>query len=272
MISDSEKQTMEMESLSWSYTDWMRKRLRKLHRVFILLNKDWMRKRLRKLQNSRMLGMQCKCKLKANSRVIEELELAGIVIEETPPVIKEAHVIVQDTTEIDSFTAECNYVRVAKRKHGGPMTHRSQDQNLALIYNSVLCGTQHTHGPSSRATILVHYLGNKTNNKMGYFPSVLLSLSGELSVLNYLTEIMNAGSLFLSWIILKSQIPYPERNYHCFYLLCLAPPEDKEIDCPVNRDEKSRFQQLNWWAAVSLLEYVVTNLMLLVVPRAWKMH
>ena len=42
----------------------------------------------------------------ANIRVIEELELASIIIEETPPVIKEAHVIVQDTTEIDSFTAK----------------------------------------------------------------------------------------------------------------------------------------------------------------------
>ena len=72
-----------------------------LHHVFTLLNTDWMRKRPRKLPNSRMLGMQCK-----NARVIEELELEGIVIEETPPVITEAHVIVQDTTKIDSFTAK----------------------------------------------------------------------------------------------------------------------------------------------------------------------
>ncbi|GFY92341.1 myosin 2 [Actinidia rufa] len=38
---------------------------------------------------------------------------------------------------------------------------------------------------------------------------------------------------------------------------------DKEIDCPVNRNEKSRFQQLKFspvgGAAVSLLEYVLTN-------------
>ncbi|KAM7513013.1 hypothetical protein LguiB_011888 [Lonicera macranthoides] len=61
---------------------------------------------------------------------------------------------------------------------------------------------------------------NNNSSRFGKFVEIQFDKNGRIS-----------GAAIRTYLLERSrvcQISYPERNYHCFYLLCAAPPEDRE--------------------------------------------
>ncbi|VFQ81338.1 unnamed protein product [Cuscuta campestris] len=61
---------------------------------------------------------------------------------------------------------------------------------------------------------------NNNSSRFGKFVEIQFDKSGRIS-----------GAAVRTYLLERSrvcQIAYPERNYHCFYLLCAAPPEERE--------------------------------------------
>uniref|UniRef100_A0A0E0GCM2 Uncharacterized protein n=1 Tax=Oryza nivara TaxID=4536 RepID=A0A0E0GCM2_ORYNI len=87
--------------------------------------------------------------------------------------------------QIACKTIHFNNIRVAQRKRGGPITHRSQDQNLALIIegfqaNSVILPAKLTPA-HTRARCILLSRANPCINK--YYAS--LYLAKQLSLVNH---------------------------------------------------------------------------------------